>query len=757
MAPPAKQQVKPLVRQRSRSVGESVKKIDAKEKITGQAEYGTDIERDGMLHAAVVRSNRPHARIESVDTSAAEAMEGVEAVVTRTELMGVFDDRVRHFGDVIAAVAAEDENTAREAARSVQYDLEPLDGVFDAREAVREDAPSIHENNPDLKQHGRHDIDVENDEYVNNIDDYHSLSVGDVEDGFERADFVYEEEYQSPRVNHCNLDTHCCLAEWEDGTLVLTETLASPGRSQEEIAEFLGLDRANVRIEEPPTASSSFGGRSLKKLSLEPVAATLADETNRPVRLWFDREEEFVATATRHRTYYSIKTGITDDGDIVAMDIDVVTDTGGYPNGVGHIVLTNSRDRPLDMYKIPNYEYEGVSVFTNNIPGGEYRGIGSTQLGFALESHIEEIAYQAGIDPIELRRRNFVEEGYVRPHTDVEIGSCGISECLNNGLSRFEEIRKGGTDDPTKVRGWGLGAATHTTASGATGRDSSEARIVLRKDGTIEASTAAVDHGQGSDTVMAQIISEETGISVDDIEVERFSTTDELEDVLGSVASRSTYIIGGAVRDAAEKLEEELLDRAVAAFDVSRDELTIDGSTVITASGEEISVRELLAHSGDDEVAVYGEAASDRTPPSYGVHLAEVEVDTETGEIDLLSFVAAQDVGYAVNPKMIEGQLEGAVQHSTEFALYSEVKLENGNPQNANLADYPVISAFEMPDRLECEIIESNEETGPYGAKGIGTPSMPPVAPAILNALKDATGVRFHAAPVDSETVYEEL
>ncbi len=756
MARPAKQQTKTVVRQRSRSVGENIKRIDAEEKITGRAKYGTDITREGMLHAAVVRSNLPHAEIESIETAPAESIEGVKAVVSRTDLMGLFDDRVRHFGDVIAAVAAEDEKTAREAAAAVQYDLEPLETVFDAREAVREGSPSVHENNPDLKQHGRHDFTVENDEFVNNLDDYHSLSVGDVEDGFEEADFVYEDEYQSPRVNHCNLDTHCCLAEWEDETLVLTETLASPGRTQEEIADFFGMDADNIRITLPETVSSSFGGRSLRKLSLEPVAATLAKEAERPVKLWFDREEEFTGTATRHRTHYSIKTGITDDGEIVAMKLDAIADTGGYPNGVGHIVLTNSRDRPLDMYKIPNYEYEGVSVFTNNIPGGEYRGIGSTQLAFALESHLDELANQAGLSPIDVRRKNFVEEGYVRPHTGIEIGSCGISECVDRGLSRFENIKKGDIDDPEKVRGWGLATATHTTASGATGEDSSEARIVFREDGTIKASTAAVDNGQGSDTVMAQIISEETGISVTDIEIERFSTTDELEDVLGSVASRSTYIIGAAVRDAAEKLEEKLLDRAVSIFDASRDEITIDGSTIF-ASGEETPIGDLLSMSGDSELTVYGDAVSDLTPPSYGAHFAEVEIDTETGKVDLLSFVAAQDVGFAVNPTMIEGQLEGAIQHSTEFALYSEVKLENGSPQNANLADYPVISPFEMPNRTECEIIESNEKTGPYGAKGIGTPSMPPVAPAILNAIKDAIGVRFRAPPVESERIYEEL
>jgi CO/xanthine dehydrogenase Mo-binding subunit len=737
-----------------RNVGRSVEKVDAREKISGEARYEMDIQMEGLLHAAVVRTTQCHARIESVDTAAAAAMDGVEAVVTRTELLGLFDDRVRHYGDVIAAVAAEDRETAAEAVAAIDYELTELDAVYDAEEAVREGAPEVHPNNPNLKQHGRHDFEVDNDEYVNNIDDYHALSVGDVEAGFEAADFVYEGEYRTPRVNHCNLGTHCTVATWEDDTLVLQETLASPGRSQEELADFLGLSRDRVELRVPDTVTSSFGGKSLRKLSLEPVAATLSKETGSPVRLWFDREEEFTATSTRHHTRYRLKTGIKNDGSITAVELDVVADTGAYPNGVGHIVLSNSRDRPLDLYRIPNYEYEGVSVFTNNVSAGEYRGIGSTQLGFVFESHMDEIARQAGLDPRKLRERNFVEEGFERPHTGLPIESCGVQECLTQGISRFDILREGPTDDPTKVRGWGFAAGSHTTASGATGTDSSEARLTLHENGEIVADTASIDNGQGSDTVMAQMISEETDVPVPDIEIKRFSTTDELDDILGAVASRSTYIIGAAVRDGAEHLRAAVVERAAERFDVDPDTVALRDGFVHVAD-DEIPIGEFVDEDGT--LIVYGDAVSDLTPPSYGVHFAEVEVDVETGHIDVLTFLAAQDVGFAINPKMVEGQLEGAVEHGTEFALFSEVKLDEGRPQNANLADYPAISPWEMPDTLECEIIESDEKTGPYGAKGIGTPSMPPVAPALLNALRDATGTRFREPPVDSEKVFDAL
>ncbi|RQG94861.1 xanthine dehydrogenase family protein molybdopterin-binding subunit [Natrarchaeobius chitinivorans] len=744
-------------RQSERVVGSDVPKIDAEDKVAGDARFGSDLEPDDVLYAAVLYSTRTHAEIDDVDLSPAMAIDGVECALARPDFMGKFDDRVRHYGDVIAAIAATGPETADRAVNAIDYDLTPLDAVHDAREAVDGDAPTVHPNNLDIAQHAQHDFTIENENYTKNIDDYHELTVGDPDRGFEEADHVVTGEYTTPRVSHCNLDTHCTIAEWDDDTLVLTETLASHGRSQREIAGFLEIDPERVKIKEPPSASSSFGGRSLRKLTVEPVAASLAREVDRPVRLQLDREREFVSTATRHQTQFTLETGITADGEITAMSVDVVTDTGAYPNGVGHVVLKNSRDRPLDVYRIPNYEYEGVAAFTNNVPGGEYRAIGSTQLTFALESHLDEVAARAGLDRITFRRKNLVEEGYVRPHTEVPIGSCGVDDCLERGLRRFEELERDETGDPRITRGWGVAVGAHPTTSGATSEDSSEAILTLTADGTVTAHTGAVDQGQGIDTVIAQIVGHETGIPTSRVDVEPFSTTDRFADHLGSIASRSTYIIGAAVRDAAIALERELHDRAASALDVSADAIEIQDGVAASPNGEGIPVEQLLSPTDGDELEVYGSASSTETPVSYGAHFAAVEVDVETGDVDVLTFVASQDVGHAINPKMIEGQLEGAIQHGIEFALYSELQLDRGMPKNANLADYPVISPKEMPEDVACEIVESNEQSGPYGAKGVGTPSMPPVAPAIMNALADATGNRFRDPPIDSETVYTEL
>jgi CO/xanthine dehydrogenase Mo-binding subunit len=741
----------------SDGVGRNVNKVDARDKLTGAALFGSDLDPDGLLHGAVLRSTRPHARILSVDPSSAEALDGVRCAVPRSEFLGLFDDRVRHYGDAIAAVCAEDEATARRALREIEYELEPLASVHDARQAVRGEGPTVHENNPDLKQDARHPFTVENESYTSNIDDYHRHEHGDVDTALAAADVVLQETYRTPRVNHCNLETHCCVAEWREGTLTLTETLASLGRNQQMLAEFMGLDPDQVDIEMPPTLSSSFGGRSLPKLTLEPVAATLARETGRPVKVWFDREEAFTATSTRHETHYDVTMGVNEDGEIAALDLSIVADTGGYPNGVGHIVLTNSGDRPPELYELPNYRYEGVSVFTNNVPGGEYRGIGSTQTIFVIETHVDELVRRADLDPFAFKRRNFVRELEPRPGLDVTAGPSGVMECLERGRDRFREVATGPTGRPDRLYGRGFAGGAHTTGSGAIDEpDTSEVELVLGEDGAVHATTASGDHGQGSDTVMAQIISQETGIPTADIELRRFGTTEGLEDDLGSVASRSTYIIGGAVRDAARKLASDLERRGGVAFGCEADAVDLAGGTLTGPDGESRTVDEVLAATGG-QVTVGGRHESRLNPPSHGVHFAEVEVDAATGEVDVLTYVAAQDVGFAINPKMVEGQLEGALQHGIEFALYSELRLEDGMPENANLADYPVVSPYELPRKTVCEIVESNEESGPYGAKGIGTPSMPPIAPAILNAVRDATGYRCTAPPLSSEATFTHL
>ena len=727
-----------------RSVGRSAPRKDARAKVRGTARFGTDIDHPDQLHAGVVRSTRPHAEVASVDTARAESVAGVAAVIARTDVPGL-DDRVRHYGDVIAAVAAETREAVDAALDAVAYDLDPLPAVHDPTESVRSGAPVVQED-PDFGQPDRHPRRVDNPDYVQNVDDYHSRSIGDAEAALAAADHVHEATYWTPRVTHCNLDRHCCLADWDGDTLRLTETIGNRGHAENTLERLLG--DCEVEIEQPPHSGSSFGGRSIAKLTLEPVAATLARETGRPVRLAFDRAAEFSAADARHPTVIELTAGATDDGELSGLAVDVVADTGPYPNGVGHVVLGACRDRPLDLYRIDDYRYEGVSAFTNNTPAGEYRGIGVTQITWALESHLDELARAAGFDPVAFRRRNWVAEGYDRPHAGP-VTSCGLEECLTRGRETFADLTGDTEGDWLVGRGVAAGGQITTPAVGKND-DYAEVRLDLAPDGSLSVRTGSIDVGQGSTTVLAQIAAEATGVPLDRVTVSGYDPDDPVEDKYGSIANRTTYLIGNAVTRAAEDLTGQVRAAAADALSGKADELTLADGDAVGPDGASVGLSTVLT----DPLTATGRAEATDAPLAYGVHFAEVAVDPGTGEIDVLAYVAAQDVGYAINPTLIEGQLAGAVQHGIEFATLSELDLSGGVPESATLAEYPVSSPVEMPDRLAYEIVESEEESGPYGAKGVGTPSQPPVAPAVTNAIRDAVGERFTEAPVRAEDAF---
>jgi len=683
-------------------------------KVSGRGRYPPDDRVPGVLHAAVLRSLEPHAQIERIDVSAAAASPGVRAVLTRTDLG--WDDRVRHYGDLIAAVAADSPEEARTAVEAVEVDLRALPAVFDPFDAVAE---PLYADRPD------------------NVTLAVERVLGDPDRALAAAAVRVDGEYRTGRPTHCNLSRRCCVArELPDGSLEVMTAVNAPFFARGELAEELGIPAERIRIVIPELMPSSFGGRSGIAHLCEPVAAGLAMRTGgRPVRLSYGPEEEFVAGHTRHAVVARMAAGATADGDLVALDIDLVADHAAHANFVARIVLANCRDRALDLYRPEHYRFRARAVVTNNVPAAEMRGIGSTQVMFLVGSLLDELARRVGMDPLEFQRRNAVRSGHRVPDSGKVLARVGIEECLARGASAIGWPRARAASSARHRRGLGVAIGTHTTGLGTFhGPDSARAAVRVGEGGEVLLRIAAPDSGQGSTGVYAKIAADELGVPYDAVRVSPIDTGSSPHDPWGSVASRGVYVVGAAVGMAARRVRERLAAAA--------------GATT------GLSLAELVAATGPVEE----EAASlmDENPPTYGACFVEVEVDTETGEVRVTRAVTALDVGAALSPESCRSQLEGALAQGIEYALGSELLLERGVPGNASLVEYRLFQARDLPE-MEVILVETPETSGPYGARGVGTPAIVPVASAVCNAIRDAVGVRVHAIPVRPQELWSRM
>lgn len=687
------------------TLGRTVAPKGAEAKLTGHGRFATDVDRPGLLHAAVLRSAVPHAEVEEIDVERAARGPGVAGVLTRRELG--LDSRVRQYGDVIAAVAASTAEQAHQALAAIDYRLRELPSVHDPAAAMS-GGPVLYSEHPD------------------NVTCRMEVSYGTPAEVIAASEVRLDATYRSGRPTHCNLARHCCIAQASgDGAIEVLTSVDAPYFARSELAHALDLAEERVRIVLPELASSSFGGRSGISRLCEPIAARLAlSLPGRPVRLEFEPEEEFVAGHTRHPVAIRVLAGATADGQLQALDVDVTADHGAFPNFVARIVLANCRDRPLDLYDLEHYRFRGRAVVTNNPDAGEMRGIGSTQISYALSCHMDELARLLGMDPLDFQRRNAVHSGQVLRATGRELGGVGLRECLERGAAAIGWHSRGtaSTDlGDGRYRGVGLGVGTHTTGLGTFhGADVSNAVLRMDPGGTVDLMVAAPDSGQGSATIYAQIVAEEAGVPYEAVRSLPVDTATAPMDPWGSVASRGAFVVGAAVRDAARRLRERLRDG-------SQPPITVEGTSV-----------------------------SPTNPAGYGAYFAEVEVDSRTGEVRVVRVVAALDVGFVVNPQQCRGQIEGAVAMGVELALGSDLALQAGIPHNASFLDYRLASTLDVPT-VEVELIESHEPTGPYGLKGVGTPAMTPILPAICNAIRSATGYRVTDVPIFPETIWSAM
>ncbi|HNR24194.1 MAG TPA: molybdopterin-dependent oxidoreductase [Candidatus Bipolaricaulis anaerobius] len=756
------------------AVGQSVRKVDGPSLVAGKPLFTLDLDIPGSLVGAILPSPHAHARIVSVDTSEAEQVPGVRAILHHGNVPRVpyttagqgwpepspydtvlFDTKVRFVGDRVAAVAAETEDAAAEALAKIRVEYELLPPVLSSEEALAAGAPIIHDE-PDAE--GIYDA-------AHNIAAAVDIPIGDVAAALAAAPVTAEATCEIPYSQHATIEPHCVIAYFDDaGRLILRTSTQVPFHVRRIVARVVGLDPARIRVVKP-RIGGGFGSK--QEVLLEPVAALLARRTGRPVRMTYTRQEVFVASRTRHPMKVTVRLGASKDGTLHALEMGVLSNTGAY-GAHALTVLSNVGSKTLPLYnKAPHVHFHGRAVYTNLPVAGAYRGYGATQGYFALEVAMDKLAEKLGLDPVELRRRNHIRVGETSPifekigegreGTAQIVRSCALEECLRIGAERIGWREKRGQRREEGPWVHGLGMACAMQGSGITGVDMAAATLVMQDDGSFRLLVGATDLGTGSDTILAQIAAQELGVPVDRVLVYS-SDTDFTPFDTGSYASSTTYVSGNAVLRAASEVRAQILDVAAAALGERASALELAAGVVRSRkSGKSLTLSEVghrATYVADQrQIAATASFACPESPPPFAAFFCEVAVDRETGVVRVERFVVAADCGVAIHPQAAEGQLEGAVLQGIGHALCEEMLFSpRGRCVNAGFFDYKIPSSLDAPE-IEAILVPSEEPTGPWGAKSISEVGINGPLPAISNAIYDAVGARMVRAPFTPERV----
>lgn len=754
-------------------VGKRIPSVEARDKAQGAGRYVTDLSLPGMLWGKILRSPYPHARLRKVDASRARRLRGVKAVVTGDDPRNVLHgpliadepilakEKVRFAGEEVAAVAAADLDTAEEALELIDVEYEELPYVTDPGEAVQPGAPAIHK--------------VEN-----NIANQGTLEHGEVDAAFGRSAAVAENTYHTSSVHQCYMEPMACIAEYDaSGRLTFHLGVQNPWMCKVRYAEILRLPAQNVRV-----VHSFIGGGFGSKMehSMHLIAALLTQDARRPVRIDHTRGDEFVATRPRVAMVLHVRLGADAKGNLLAKQSDVLADNGAYTD-YAPAITGIAAYRIDNMYRIPNVRSRWRLVYTNKTPSGGFRGFGNPQGAFALESTMDMLAEDLGMDPAELRLKNLVQRGDTTTH-GFHIGSIGLRECIEGAAraigwsERRSQTASAGTGGPSGRYRRGVGLACCIHVSGFRGFlkefDGSSAQIRLNEDGSAYLLTGEVDIGQGSRTILAQIAAEELGLPIESIRVSPVDT-DVTPACLGAYASRTTTLAGNAVLAAARDARRQLLENAADLLECRPEDLALSGGRVFVEAHPdrslpvaEVARAALYAAAGNPILGQGSFSPPDVVMPapdkygnvstgySFAAHAAEVEVDVETGQVRVTRFVAGHDVGKVINELTIEGQVEGGVTQGLGYALMEDLHTEDGSVVNPNFYDYRIPTTQDFPD-IESFFVESSEPTGPYGAKGVGEPALVPTAAAVANAVYHAVGARIASLPITPEKVLQAL
>lgn len=758
-------------------VNKGVEKIDSMPLATGQPLFCDDIDISGMLYGKIMFSPYAHAIIKNIDVSEAIKIKGVEAILTYKDLPRVphtkagqgypepspydtyvLDKKVRYVGDRVCAVAAESLDACEEAILKIKIDWEILPSVFDVFEAMK----------GDIIIHDEKDSKNISDPYHNiaaKVDDMHMIKNGK---WFEEADYVIENEYSLGYLQHCALEPHIVITYFDEyGRLIIRSSTQVPFHVRRIISNVLQIPLKNIRVIKP-RIGGGFGSK--QEIVIEDICAALTIKTKKPVKIEYTRRDVFVSSRTRHPSVIKIKTGVKKDGSITDIDMDVTLNAGAYGSHA-LTVLMCSGSHTLPMYKVKNnLKFSGRSVYTNMPIAGAYRGYGATQAFFALEVQMDMMAEKIGMDLVEFRKKNYIKVGETSPvfkamgegREGVEqyILSSGLHEAIDRGVKEIEWYKKKEKYAQLNKKGgrfrYGLGMACMMQGSGIAEIDMAAATIKMNEDGSFNLLVGATDLGTGSDTILAQIAAETLGVGVGDIIVYS-SDTDITPFDVGAYASSTTFVSGGAVKKASEMVRDIILKDAAKILNEDLSNLEIRDKHVYSKNGKKVSFKEIAytAFYYHDQHQIIASASHyGKTSPSpFAAHFVELCVDTFTGIIKILNYVACVDCGVAINPILAKGQCEGAIVNGIGHTLYEEMEFSNtGVVTNATFRRYKIPTTKDIPN-IKTILIPTYEPDGPYGAKSVSEICINGPLPAISNAVYNAVGIRIFKAPFTPDKV----
>jgi carbon-monoxide dehydrogenase large subunit len=762
-------------------IGDSVPRIDAYAKVVGSAIFADDIQFGaGLLYARIKRSPLPHALIKNIDTSRARALPGVKAVVTGEDYPGLIGlylsdrnifcrDRVRYVGDPVAGVAAISEQIAEQALDLIDVEYEPLPGVFDPEYGASPEAPLLH---PDLGKY----------EYANfifpqpgtNISNHFRIRKGDVDSAWKDCAAIVDHKYRIPHVQHVPIEPHIAVARVEeDGKVKLWGSSQSPFAQRNLIAKAIGISQSDLEVI-APYVGGGFGCKA--GVSMEALAVTIAMKVKgRPVKLRLTREEEFYTAFVRQGLTAHFKMGCDKEGRLLAMETQFYWDGGAYTE-YGVNITRASGYSSSGPYDVPNVKTDSYCVYTNHPVGGPMRGFGMPEMHSGLEQCIDELAYAIGMDPVQFRKLNCVRTGDILV-TGMKMHPIGLLQCLEKAADAIGWGRKDPPSAPNKRRGKGI--ALMWKAPAMPPNAGSSAKVALAEDGTVTVSVGGQEIGQGSFTIAAQMAAGSLGVPYDWVRVATPVNTNYSPYEWQTVASRLTWSMGNAVAAAGRDARRQILEMVAKAWNENIEDLDIiDGKVISYKSEESISLKNIVIYGiplPNDQGWVGGPVMGrGNFMPTYvtgldpetgqgpravvhyttGAQAVEVEVDMDTGKVEVLRGVAAFDVGKAINPDMVRAQMEGGFVQGLSTALFEGLQLKEGVLQNPSFVDYRIATSADVPRDIQAIIVEVPQDDGPWGARGIGEHAMVPTIPAIANAIYDAIGIRPGAPPYTAEKIY---